>query len=49
MVIVKMPECMRPKFSRYIGVDYTGAETPDSGLKGLRVYEGYRESLPGEA
>jgi hypothetical protein len=25
-------------FSRYIGVDYSGAETPTSSLKGLRVY-----------
>jgi hypothetical protein len=27
-----------PQFSRYIGVDYSGAETADSSLKGLRVY-----------
>lgn len=27
-----------PQFSRYIGVDYSGAETPTSSLKGLRVY-----------
>ena len=26
-------------FKRYIGVDYSGAETPISSLKGLRVYE----------
>ncbi len=25
-------------FSRYIGIDYSGAETPESSLKGLRVY-----------
>jgi len=25
-------------FSRYIGVDYSGAETPEASLKGLRVY-----------
>ena len=25
-------------FTRYIGVDYSGAETPTSSLKGLRVY-----------
>jgi hypothetical protein len=24
-------------FSRYIGIDYSGAETPESSLKGLRV------------
>lgn len=27
-----------PEFARYIGVDYSGAETPNSSLKGLRVY-----------
>ena len=26
------------QFSRYIGIDYSGAETPDSSCKGLRVY-----------
>lgn len=26
------------RFSRYIGIDYSGAETPTSSLKGLRVY-----------
>jgi hypothetical protein len=25
-------------FLRYIGIDYSGAETPDSSCKGLRVY-----------
>ena len=29
-----------PKFERYIGIDYSGAETPTSSLKGLRVYSG---------
>lgn len=48
MVIVKMPERIKPRFSRYIGVDYSGAETPDSSLKGLRVYETSRESAPVE-
>lgn len=27
-----------PAFARYIGIDYSGAETPRSALKGLRVY-----------
>ena len=27
-----------PSFKRYIGVDYSGATTPNSSLKGLRVY-----------
>ena len=46
MVIIKMPERIKPRFSRYIGIDYSGAETPDSSLKGLRVYEASRESGP---
>lgn len=49
MVIVKMPERIKSRFSRYIGIDYSGAETPDSSLKGLRVYEADRRSLPVEA
>lgn len=28
----------RQAFDRYIGIDYSGAETPTSSLKGLRVY-----------
>ncbi|MDZ7582894.1 MAG: hypothetical protein U5R30_20485 [Deltaproteobacteria bacterium] len=35
-------------FSRYIGIDYSGAETQDASLKGLRVYEAGLESLPVE-
>jgi hypothetical protein len=27
-----------PEFERYIGIDYSGAETPTSSLKTLRVY-----------
>ena len=27
-----------PSFARYIGIDYSGAETPRSSLPGLRVY-----------
>lgn len=27
-----------PHFSRYIGVDYSGAETADSSCKGIRVF-----------
>jgi hypothetical protein len=29
---------MNPAFCHYIGIDYSGAETPTSSLKGLRVY-----------
>lgn len=43
-----MPERIKPKFSRYIGIDYSGAKTPDSSLKGLRVYEAGSRSLPKE-
>jgi hypothetical protein len=27
-----------PAFARYVGIDYSGAETPTASLKGLRVY-----------
>ncbi|MFM8393753.1 MAG: hypothetical protein ACKOB4_07475 [Acidobacteriota bacterium] len=27
-----------PSFKRYIGIDYSGAQTAETGLKGLRVY-----------
>ena len=30
---------MIPAFRRYIGIDYSGAQTPTSSLKGLRIYE----------
>jgi hypothetical protein len=36
------------RFERYIGVDYSGAQTPRSSLKGLRVYEADRSSAPQE-
>ena len=29
-----------PAFDRYIGIDYSGAETPISSLKGLRILHG---------
>ena len=35
-----------PNFVRYIGIDYSGAETPTSSLKGLRVYSADRDSQP---
>jgi hypothetical protein len=37
-----------PIFDRYIGIDYSGAQTPTSSLKGLRVYVGDRELPPVE-
>ncbi len=36
------------KFSRYIGIDYSGAQTPTTSLKGLRVYVADRTSSPVE-
>jgi hypothetical protein len=35
-----------PAFTRYIGIDYSGAETPTASLKGLRVYRADRSSPP---
>ena len=37
-----------PAFERYLGIDYSGAETAESSLKGLRIYEADRVSPPGE-
>lgn len=39
---------MRNIFQRYIGIDCSGALTPLSGLKGLRVYCGSSEVCPRE-
>jgi ribulose 1,5-bisphosphate carboxylase large subunit-like protein len=35
-------------FERYIGIDYSSAETPTSSLKGLRVYMADWKSKPVE-
>jgi len=35
-------------FDCYIGIDYSGAETPTSSLKGLRVYQADRKTAPVE-
>ena len=37
-----------PTFARHIGIDYSGAETPTSGLKGLRVYLATSDAPPVE-
>lgn len=34
------------KFQRYIGIDYSGAQTPESRLKALQVYKASRDSEP---
>ena len=35
-------------FCRYIGIDYSGAETPEASLKGVRVYCAVGESAANE-
>jgi hypothetical protein len=35
-------------FDQYVGIDYSGAQTPASSLKGLRIYKADRSSLPVE-
>lgn len=37
-----------PLFHRYLGIDYSGAQTPDCSLPGLRVYEATPEQPPRE-
>jgi hypothetical protein len=39
---------MNAAFERYVGIDYSGAETPRSSLKGLRVYAADRLTAPRE-
>ena len=39
---------MSTAFERYIGIDYSGAETCESSLKGLRVYMADRATKPRE-
>jgi hypothetical protein len=39
---------MNPRFEVYIGIDYSGAQTPTSSLKGLRVYAAHRLTAPQE-
>jgi hypothetical protein len=36
------------RFSRYLGIDYSGAETPEAGLRGLRVYSADATAAPVE-
>lgn len=37
-----------PFFSRHIGIDYSGAETAEASLKGIRVYAATPSSEPEE-
>lgn len=49
-VRVPTPLCsrMNPASEWYVGIDYSGAQTPMSSLKGLRVYEADRLTAPRE-
>jgi hypothetical protein len=38
----------RVQFDRYIGIDYSGAQTPTASLKGLRIYVAAPDSMPVE-
>jgi len=44
----KLDQRVKATFDRYIGIDYSGAETCDSSLKGLRVYAADHLSDPTE-
>lgn len=37
-----------PRFERYIGIDYSGADVATASLKGLRVYSAHRSAPPAE-
>ncbi|MBK1619121.1 hypothetical protein CKO42_11890 [Lamprobacter modestohalophilus] len=37
-----------PQFESYLGIDYSGAQTPSSSLKGLRLYAATRTEPPAE-
>jgi hypothetical protein len=44
----RIPRTDLPQFERYIGIDYSGAQTATSSVKGLRVYMAQTASLPVE-
>jgi hypothetical protein len=35
-------------FNRYVGIDYSGAQTPDDSLPGLRIFTCGRDTAPAE-
>ena len=37
-----------PDFVRHVGIDYSGAQTPNASLKGLRVYVAEGDAEPVE-
>jgi hypothetical protein len=38
--------CPAPEFQRYIGIDYSGARSPTSRLRGLQVFEATVDDAP---
>lgn len=42
-MLITSPDQSGPAFSRYIGIDYSGAASADTGLKGLRIYRAEAE------
>lgn len=47
-VAVRSESDFHARFGAYIGIDYSGAETPEASLKGLRVYESWSGEAPVE-
>ena len=43
-----MTDNLSPRFERYVGIDYSGAETAGASLKGLRVYRAVGHEEPNE-
>jgi len=43
-----MTDAIAPRFDRYVGIDYSGAQVATASLPGLRVYLADRASLPVE-
>ena len=48
VAVLLMSDYRSPVFERYIGIDYSGAQTPTSSLSGLRVYAADDKSEPAE-
>jgi hypothetical protein len=47
-VDARMADRTHPSFSRYVGIDYSGAQTAEASLKALRVYTAERQGDPVE-
>lgn len=43
-----MTKPSQPRFGRYVGIDYSGAQTPTSSLRGLRVFMASGDDAPAE-